>query len=109
MLVLVLNGWSTRHAALYYKNRLAPYGFDLLTPIDAATADNKQSLVFYEHSQYQAVALTIAQDLSIPTANVVAPSSTNDSALTETDQAAADVIVLVGEDISGKVPTGYNG
>jgi hypothetical protein len=109
VLVLVLNGWTTRHAALYYKNQLAPHGYDLRVPIYAATDTNQDSGVFFVHAQYEPTALVIAGDLGIPSAAVVAPSSTNDTALTPADLDEADVIVLVGANISGKVPAGYNG
>ena len=109
VVVLVLNGWTTEHAALFFKNRLATFGYDLRSPIDAATSDNKTSSVFYVHARYEPSALAIAGELSIPSADVVAPASTNDSALTTTDINSADVIVLVGENISGKVPVGYKG
>lgn len=107
VLVLVLNGWTTEHAALFYKNQLAPVGYDLRAPADAATDDNTVSEVFYTHPQYEAVAASIAARLGLLPSRVLAPIPADDSALTTADIAAADVIVLVGEDISGKVPVGY--
>jgi hypothetical protein len=109
VVVLVLNGWTTRHAALFFMKRLVTFGYDLRVPIDAATADNQVSMVFYVHAQYEPSALAIAGDLDIALSDVVAPSSTNDSALTTADTDSADVIVLVGGNISGRVPVGYNG
>ncbi|HMK97571.1 MAG TPA: LytR C-terminal domain-containing protein [Acidimicrobiales bacterium] len=109
VLVRVLNGWTTRHAALYFKNQLATFGYDLGVPIDAATSDNKISQVFYLHPQYLASALAIASELGIAASSVLAPTTANSSALTAADEASTDVIVVVGEDISGKVPVGYNG
>ena len=60
VLVLVLNGWQTEHAALFYKNQLAPQGYDLRAPADAATDDNTVSEVFYVHPQYEPNAIAIA-------------------------------------------------
>jgi hypothetical protein len=108
VLVLVLNGWTTSHAALFFKNKLATFGYDLRVPIDAVTSNNKTSRVYYVHPQYEATALAIAGDLDLPATDVVAVSST-DAALTSTDIESAYVILLVGEDISGRVPAGYNG
>jgi hypothetical protein len=108
VLVLVLNGWTTMHAALYFKDKLATFGYDLRVPIDAVTDTNKTSQVYYVHPQYEATALAIAGDLDLPATDVVATTST-DAALTSTDIDSADVILLVGEDISGRVPAGYNG
>ena len=109
VLVLVLNGWTTRHAALYFKNRLAFFGYDLLVPVDAVSDTNQTSKIFYVHAQYEPTALAIAGELDLPASDVLAPSSGNDSALVTADLNSADVIVLVGEDISGRVPAGYNG
>jgi hypothetical protein len=109
VLVLVLNGWTTRHAALYFKNRLAFFGYDLLVAADAANATNQTSTIFYVHAQYEPTALAIAGELDLPATDVLAPSSSNDSALVTANLNSADVIVLVGEDISGRVPAGYNG
>jgi len=109
VLVQVLNGWTTLHAALYYKNQLAKYGYDLRTPLDAATSDNTVSEVFYEHPQYAASALAVASEIGVTSSDVVAPTTANDSALTASTQASSDVIVLVGEDISGRVPENYQG
>ena len=109
VLVQVLNGWTKLHAALYYKNQLAKYGYDLRTPLDAATSDNAASEVFYEHPQFEPSALAIASEIGVSASNVVSPTAANDSALTTSTQASSDVIVLVGEDISGRVPANYQG
>ncbi|HTW10790.1 MAG TPA: hypothetical protein VME46_25040 [Acidimicrobiales bacterium] len=109
VLVLVLNGWTTYHAALYFKNQLSFYDYDLKVPEDAETDTNTRSLVFYTHAQYEPSATQIAKDLHLSPSAVVAPSPTNDGALTVSYIDSADVILLVGEDISGRVPSGYKG
>ena len=109
VLVQVLNGWTTLHGALYFKNQLQPHGYDVLVPLDALTNTIKSSVVFYVHPAYAASAMAIAQDLGIPPSAVVAPTTQNDSAVPATDLTQADVVVLIGKDISARVPAGYKG
>lgn len=107
--VLVLNGWTTYHAALYFQHQLAAKGYDTRAPNNALSSTNHSSQVFYTSPAYRANALAIAAALSLPSTAVVAPTAANDAAVPAADLSGADIILLVGGDISGRVPVGYNG
>lgn len=107
--VLVLNGWTTRHAALYFQKKLAADGYDTLAPNNALDETNKTSSIFVVTPADNATGIAISELLGLPSSVVVEPSSTNDSAIPASLLHQADIIVLVGGDISGQVPAGYNG
>jgi hypothetical protein len=107
--VLVLNGWTTPHAALYFQHQLAAKGYDTRAPANALSSTNKTSEVFYTSPAYRSNALAIAAALSLPSTDVAAPTATNDVAVPAVDLSGADIVLLVGGDISGRVPVGYNG
>ena len=106
--LLILNGWTREHAALYFQTELAGFGYDTLAPTDAATNTNKYSEMFVVHSRYEANAKVIAQSLGLSSSVVVAPRPTNDSAIPAADLGSADLIFVIGEDISSRVPPGYS-
>jgi len=108
--VLVLNGYTKYHAALYYKNKLAALGYDTLAPMDAITSTNMTSTIFVITPSDRANALALARSpLGLPASDVVAPTLANDSAVPTARLHLADLILLVGADISSRVPAGYNG
>ena len=107
--VLVLNGWSTRHAALYFQKKLAGLGYDTLSPGNAVTADNKVSTLFVVTAADQPNALAVATQLGLPSSAVVSPSPSNDKAIPVVDLHKADLTLVVGADLSRQVPAGYNG
>jgi hypothetical protein len=106
--LLVLNGWTKEHAALYFQTELAGFGYDTLAPTDAATNTNKYSEMFVVRSRYEGNAKVIAQSLGLSSSVVVAPRPANDSAVPSADLDSADLIFVVGEDISSRVPPGYS-
>jgi hypothetical protein len=108
--VLVLNGWTTYHAALYFETKLFDDGYNTLAPTDAATSDNKTSVLFVVKLADEPNALALAQLIGVAPANVVTPTAANDSSVPAGDLGAkADLVLVVGEDISGQVPPKYNG
>ncbi|MGC8627589.1 MAG: hypothetical protein ACP5VR_08560 [Acidimicrobiales bacterium] len=108
--VLVLNGYTKYHAALYYKNKLAALGYDTLAPMDAITSTNMTSTIFVVTPSDRANALALARSpLGLPASDVVAPTPANDAAVPAARLHLADLILLVGADISSRVPVGYNG
>jgi hypothetical protein len=107
--VLVLNGWDVYHAALYFKNRLLAAGYDTLAPTDAATSTNKVSEILVNTASDMANGLAIASLLGVGSATVVVPTAANDAAVPAGDLRQADIVLVVGEDISAQVPKGYNG
>jgi len=107
--VLVLNGWTTRHAALYFQKKLAGDGYDTLAPNNALNQTNATTSVFAVTPADSATGTAIAELLGLSPSAVVAPSTTNDSAIPATLLHQADIIVVVGGDISKQVPAGYNG
>ncbi len=108
--VLVLNGYTKYHAALYFKNQLAALGYDTLAPMDAVTSTNLTSTLFVVNPADRDNALALARSpLGLPASAVVAPSPTNDSAVPPARLHLADLVLLVGADISGRVPARYNG
>jgi LytR cell envelope-related transcriptional attenuator len=108
--VLVLNGWTTPHAALYFQKKLAAHSYDTLAPENAATNTNKASMIYIAHGTAKSTnAYQIAGIVGVGPAAVVYPNATNSAAIPPAMLHQADIIVLVGEDISGQVPTGYAG
>ena len=107
--VLVLNGWTTRHAALYFQKKLAGDGYDTLAPNNALDETNTTTSVFVVAPADSATGTAIAELLGLTQSAVVVPSTTNDSAIPTTLLHQADIVVVVGGDISKQVPVGYNG
>jgi hypothetical protein len=107
--VLVLNGWTTRHAALFFKHRLAGDGYDTLAPTNATTETNRDSRIFVVSPGDSANALAIAAFLGLPSSAVLTPTPANDSAVPVNLLHQADLVLVVGGDISKQVPPGYNG
>jgi hypothetical protein len=106
--VLVLNGWTTRHAALYFQKKLAGDGYDTLAPNNALNETNTTTSVFVVSPADSATGTAIAELLGLSSTAVVTPSATNDSAIPATLLHQADIVVVVGEDISKQVPVGYS-
>ena len=108
--VLVLNGYTTYHAALYFKNQLAALGYDALAPNNAITDTNATSTIFVVAPAYRPNALALARSpLGLPASAVVSPAPTNDAAVPAALLHQADLILLVGGDLSRRVPAHYNG
>jgi hypothetical protein len=107
--VLVLNGGSTYHAALFFQTRLQGYGYDTLSPADATAETYKTTEIFHIETAARPNALEIAQLLGAPATSVATPNDTDEGAIPTGDRTAADVIVVVGADISKQVPANYNG
>ena len=108
--VLVLNGWTTPHAALYFQKKLAAHSYDTLAPENAATNTNKLSQIFIANGTAKSTnAYQIAGIVGVGPAAVVHPNATNSTAIPPASLHQADIIVLVGQDISGQVPTTYAG
>ncbi|MGP8206444.1 MAG: LytR C-terminal domain-containing protein [Acidimicrobiales bacterium] len=107
--VLVLNGWNVRHAALFFQHKLAADGYDTLAPTNATSETNKTSQLFVISPGDGANALAIAAFLGLPSSTVITPTPANDSAIPATMLHQADLVLVVGGDISKEVPNGYNG
>ena len=107
--VAVLNGWTTAHGALYFQHQLAAQGYDTRAPANAISDTNKTSEVFFTSVAYRANALAIASFLKLPATSVLAPTTSNDVAVPPYYLSGTDIILLVGGDISGRVPAGYGG
>ena len=107
--VLVLNGWTTEHAALYFQKKLAGDGYDTLAPNNALNETNTTTSVFVVAPADSATGTAIAELLGLSPSAVILPSPTNDSAIPATLLHQADIVVVVGSDISKQVPVGYNG
>jgi len=107
--VLVLNGWTTPHAALYFQRRLAAQGYDTRAPNNAISDTNKTSLVYFTSPAYRSNALAIAAAVHVPSSDVVAPTAANDAPVPSADLLSSDIVLLVGADISAQVPANYNG
>ncbi|HET9060970.1 MAG TPA: LytR C-terminal domain-containing protein [Acidimicrobiales bacterium] len=107
--VLVLNGWTTAHGALYFQKKLQAAGYDTLAPNDATASNIKSSEVLYSAPKYQPNAAAIAASLSVPATGVIAETATDESAVPSALLPQAVVIVVIGEDISSQVPAGYSG
>jgi hypothetical protein len=107
--VLVLNGWTTEHAALYFQKKLAGDGYDTLAPNNALDETSTTTSVFVVAPSDSTTGTAIAELLGLPSSAVVVPSATNDSAIPASLLHQADIIVVVGADISKQVPVGYTG
>jgi hypothetical protein len=107
--VLVLNGWSVRHAALFFQHKLAADGYDTLAPTNATTGTNKSSQIFVVNPGDSANALAIASLVGAPSSAVLTPTPANDSAVPASMLHQADLVLVIGGDISKQVPAGYNG
>jgi len=107
--VLVLNGWTTYHAAAFFQHKLASEGYDTRAPNNAISSTNAHSQIFFSSPAYEANALAIAKQLGLPKSAVAAPVAANDSAVPVSDLGQQDLILVVGGDISGQVPAGYSG
>jgi LytR cell envelope-related transcriptional attenuator len=102
--VLVLNGGTTLHAALYFQTELSADGYDTLAPNNATTSALKLSEIFVVKPSAQANAAAIAGILKASPSSVLTPTAANDGAVPTSMINSADVIVVVGADISGQVP-----
>jgi hypothetical protein len=107
--VLVLNGWTTAHAALYFQKKLAGDGYDTLAPNNALDETNTTTSVFVVAPSDSATGTAIAELLGLSPSAVVVPTATNDSAIPASVLHQADIVVVVGADISNQVPKGYTG
>jgi hypothetical protein len=107
--VLVLNGWTVRHAALYFQRKLSADGYDTLAPTNATTETNKNSLVFVVNPRDIANARAVAGLVGAPLSALRAPTPANDSTVPASMLHQADLVLVVGSDISGQVPAHYNG
>lgn len=108
--VLVLNGWTTPHAALYFQSKLSKQGYDTLAPNNAATNTVKLSEILIAKGTAKSTnAYQVAGIIGVGPSQVEKLSATNDSAVPPSMVSLADLIVLVGEDISHQVPAGYSG
>jgi LytR cell envelope-related transcriptional attenuator len=108
--VLVLNGTTTPHAALYFQTKLSKQGYDTLAPNNAATDTVKLSeIVIAKGTAKSTNAYQVAGIVGVGPSQVVEPSASNDSAIPPSMLQSADLIVLVGSDISHQVPAGYSG
>jgi hypothetical protein len=107
--VLVLNGWTTAHAALFFQKKLAGDGYDTLAPNNALDETNTTTSVFVVAPSDSATGTAIAELLGLSPSAVVVPTATNDSAIPASVLHQADIVVVVGADISNQVPKGYTG
>jgi hypothetical protein len=95
----VANGSHTNGAAGYYTGKLAADGWGTLTAVSALTAFSTSS-VWYGSGQ-KSSADAVATELGVPT-SAVQPIGPDTPAPGAT---AADVVVVVGDDLAAKVPT----
>jgi hypothetical protein len=108
--VLVLNGWTTPHGALYFQTKLSKHGYDTLAPNNAATNTVKLSKIYICKGTAKSTnAYQVAGIVGVGPAAVVKPTPANAPAIPPSMLQLADLIVLVGQDISGQVPAGYAG
>lgn len=108
--VLVLNGWTTPHAALYFQTKLSKNGYDTLAPNNAATNTVKVTDIFIAKGTAKSTnAYQVAGIIGVGPSQVVKPTPANDAAIPPSMLSLADLIVVVGEDISHQVPAGYSG
>ncbi len=107
--VLVLNGWSVNHAALFFQHKLVAAGYDTLAPSNATSEGSKTSQIFVVSPVDNANALAIASLLGLPSSAVMTPTAANDTAVPATLLHQADLVLVVGGDISNQVPAGYHG
>jgi cytoskeletal protein RodZ len=108
--ILVLNGWTTPHGALYFQMKLSKQGYDTLAPNNAATNTVKLSKIYICKGTAKSTnAYQVAGIVGVGPAAVVHPTPENAAAVPPSMLQLADLVVLVGEDISGQVPAGYSG
>lgn len=108
--VLVLNGTTTPHAALFFQSKLSKQGFDTLAPNNAAINTVQSSQIFIAKGGAASTdAYQIAGIVGVGPAAVVMPSPTNDSAIPPSMLSLADIVVVIGSDITKQVPAGYAG
>lgn len=105
--VLVLNGGTVFHAALYFQTRLGAAGYDVRAPANATSETNKLTEVFVVDAAARDNAFAVAQLLKASPSSVMTPTATNDSAVPAGMLDAADLVVVVGADISGQVPPNF--
>lgn len=105
--VLVLNGGTVFHAALYFQTELSAAGYDTLAPNDATSETNKLTQIFVVDPAARGNAVAIAGLLKASPSSVMVPSATNDASVPSSMLQAADVIVVVGADISAQVPPDF--
>ena len=107
--VLVLNGWTTPHAALYFQMKLSKEGYDTLAPNNAAINTVKTSEILIAKGTAKSTnAYQVAGIVGVGPAQVETLTATNSTAVPPSMLHLADLIVVVGQDISGQVPTGYS-
>lgn len=97
--VLVVNGGTVNGAAAYFTNKLKADGWTTLTPTNVTPVS--ASAVYYATGQ-QASAGTVASDVGL-SASAVHPVAT---APTVPGATGADVILVVGPDLSSQVSSG---
>ena len=108
--ILVLNGWTTPHGALYFQKKLASHGYDTLAPNNAAADTVRLSKIYITNGTPKSTnAYQVAGIVGVGPAAVVYPSPANAPAVPPSLLHVSDLVVLVGADISGQVPPGYNG
>jgi hypothetical protein len=108
--VLVLNGTTTPHAALYFQKKLATSGYDTLAPNNAATTTVKLAQIIIAKGGAKSTnAYQVAGIVGVGPSAVVVASPTNTSAVPPSMLHLADLIVVVGADVAGQVPAGYSG
>jgi cytoskeletal protein RodZ len=108
--VLVLNGWTTPHGALYFQTKLSKHGYDTLAPNNAATNTVKLSKILIAKGTAESTnAYQVAGIVGVGPAAVEKLTPANSAAVPANMTRLADLIVLVGEDISHQVPAGYTG
>jgi LytR cell envelope-related transcriptional attenuator len=107
----VLNGWTTPHGALYFQSKLSKAGYDTLAPNNAATDTVQLSKIYIAKGTPKSTnAYQVAGIVGVgPAAVVLKPTPENAPAIPPSMLSLADLIVLVGKDISGQVPAGYSG
>lgn len=99
VLVLVANASHTTGIAGYYTTQLSKDGWGTLTPVTALTVETS-STVYFATGQ-QAAAQTVATDLHLPSSAVKALGAS----IPVSSTTGADVVVVAGTDLAGKVPT----
>jgi hypothetical protein len=103
--VLAVNGTTTPGIGGRAKDALLAATYNALTPTDAKTKPVKTTVIYFAPG-YQADATAIATLLKAPL-TAVAPMPADRGALLKDarNAAAAHVIVIVGDDIAGSLPT----
>jgi len=99
--VLAANGTNLQGVAARAKDVLAQAGYNALAPIDAKTKGVKATVVYYAPT-YDRDAVAITALFGIPPTSI--QPLPNPATTLVADTRGADVVVLVGEDIAGKLP-----